>query len=272
MQAPRRLKDLLYPARGDLVRLEFREARWLTAFVPDDERFGLSRELILQRIYDAAGPIGGGTVIDAGAHVGLFSLIAAQHAERVVSLEPDPLNFRVLDLNRRLNEAHNVTALECALWKEDGEVPFRPSWHTTGGSVRRDGKATVAARGLDGLVEEHGPVDLLKLDVEGAEAEVLPAARRLGGVRRIVAELHLSRPGEERPLVDALTDGGFDVRVLPAASLYEPRWARTVLRNWSALRGQAAVKLGLLAYLLLPLEKPRRPAGARDMPLLVASR
>lgn len=272
MQAPRKLKDLLYPARGDLVRMAFREGDWVTALVPDDERFGLARELVLQRVYDLAGGFPAGTVIDAGAHVGLFSLAAAQHAERVVSLEPDPVNFRVLEINRRLNAAENITPLEAALWHEDGELSFRSSWHSTGGSVGPGGDLQVAARGLDGLIEEYGPVDLLKIDVEGAEFEVLPRSERLADVRCIVGELHLNRDGEEQAVVGSLRDRGFKVEIVSASSLYEARWAATVVRNWRALRGQTAIKLGLVAYLLAPLQKPRRPAGSRDMPLIVARR
>lgn len=270
MQLPRRLKDLAYPARGDLLRVAFTEhGRELQALVPDDEIFGLVRELVLQRIYD---PLPAGTVIDAGAHVGVFSLLAAQHADRVVSLEPDPINFGVLELNVRLNKLDNLEPRCRALWTEPGEVAYHDSWHTTGGRVGPGGALRVQTATLDELVEELGPISLLKLDVEGAEEAVLPAATRLGEIDRIVAELHLTSPGEERPMVEALETAGFAVRLVPAADLYRARWARTILGNWRSLHGQTRVKLGVLAYVLAPVDKPRVPPGARDMPLLVAER
>lgn len=211
-------------------------------------------------------------MIDAGAHVGLFSLIASQHAERVVALEPDPINHDVLTLNRRLNHADRIVIEHAALWSEDGEMPFQTSWHSTGGSIGEGGEVRVRTRSLDSLIAEHGDVELLKLDIEGAEFEVLPAARELRRVNRIVAELHLHEPGAERPIVRALEASGFQVRLIAAPSLYTPRWIPRVLRNWRSLEGRLRIKLGLLVYLLLPVAKPRRPPGSRDMPLLVASR
>jgi FkbM family methyltransferase len=273
MQVPAKLKRLVYPARGGLTRLRFRiDDDWLEALVPDDETFGLSRELILQRVYDVFGPPATGTVIDAGAHVGLFSLIAAQHAECVVALEPDPINRDVLALNRRLNRSDRIVIEPAALWSQDGEMPFRTSWHSTGGRVGSDGELRVRTRSLDSLIAEHGDVDLLKLDIEGAEFEVLPAARQLRRVARIVAELHVGDDGEDRPIVRALEASGFHVRLIDAPSLYTRGWIRHVLRNWRSLQGQRKIKLGLLLYLLLPVSKPRRPPGGRDMPLLVAER
>jgi FkbM family methyltransferase len=164
MEVPRLVKDLVFPARGDLRRIRFTEqGRQLQALVPDDERFGLSRELILQRIYDLAGPPASGIVIDAGPHVGLFSLIAAQHAERVVAVEPDPINRDVLALNRRLNAADRIVVEHAALWSEDGDVPFQTSCHSTGGRFGGTGDLPVSTRSLDSLIAEHGDVELLKL-------------------------------------------------------------------------------------------------------------
>lgn len=272
MQAPRFLKDLVYPTRGDLLQLRFRERDWITAFVPDDEVFGLARELILQRIYDRFDAGGHRLVVDAGAHVGLFSLIASQRAARVVALEPNPVNFGVLEVNRRLNDASNVTAVEAALWKTSGHVQFGASWHTTGGAVAETGDQRVAAMSLDELVSTHGDIDLLKLDIEGAEFDVLAASDALERVRQIVGELHFRDPAAGEELVAQLRARGFDAGLVPAPSLYTPSHVPTVLRNWRRLRGHLRVKLGVVAYLLAPVDKPRRPPGSRDMPLLVARR
>jgi FkbM family methyltransferase len=272
VEAPRVLKDLVYPTHGDLLQLRFRERDWITAFVPDDEVFGLARELVLQRIYDRFDAGSYRLVVDAGAHVGLFSLIAAQRAVRVVALEPNPINFGVLEVNRRLNDARNLTALEAALWKTSGHVQFGASWHSTGGAVADTGDQTVTATSLDELVSAHGEIDLLKLDIEGAEFEVLGATEALDHVGQIVAELHFRDPAAGQQLVEQLRSRGFDVTLVPASSLYRASHVPTVLRNWRRLRGHLRVKLGVVAYLLAPVDKPRRPPGSRDMPLLVARR
>jgi FkbM family methyltransferase len=272
MEAPVQLKRLVYRERGDLTRLSFRDLRSVVAYVPDDERFGLVRELVLQRIYDRGAGFPRGVVVDAGANVGMFSLLAAQYAERVVALEPDPTNFRILQLNLEANGLENIEPRAQALWHTGGSVSFDVGTHSTGGGVTSNGGLRVDATTIDSLVDELGTIDFLKLDVEGAELDAIPSARRLEEVRSLVAELHLTEPGQERPLIEALTTRGFEVEVVPASDGYQPRHIRTVLRNWRSLDGQLAIKLGVVAYLLAPISKPRRPPGSRDMPLVFARR
>ncbi len=271
MQVPKMLKDVLFPTRGDLRKLHFTEAgRDLEALVPDDELFSLTREMLLQRVYDVPGaPFG--TAIDAGAHVGLFSIILAQHAERVIALEPSLFNYGVLRLNLESNAIHNVTALNAALWIEDGSVSFSESeHHSTGGQVAASGAREVAARSLDSLIDEYGEIDLLKIDIEGAEVDVIPAAKKLGQVTQIVGELHRSEDADSLPVEHALRDAGFAVEIIPASSLYEPHHALEMLRRFGRLEGHGKVKVGAVAYALAPITKPRR--AGRDLPLFVARR
>jgi FkbM family methyltransferase len=271
VDATTRFRDAVFPRRGNLTRISFEEGgQTLRAFVPDDELPGLSRELILQRVYDVASPRG--TVIDAGAHVGLWSLVASRTAERVIALEPDPVNNRVLQLNRELNRAENIECHAAALWTEDGTVAFQSGWNTTGGSVASDGDRRVQARSLDSLIAEYGDIDVLKIDVEGAELEVIPATKHLDRVRVVIGELHLRHPGQETPVVQALQAAGCTVDVIPAPSLYGAAQVPRVIGNWKALHGQLKIKLALVAFLLAPVRKPRRPPGSLDMPLFIARR
>jgi FkbM family methyltransferase len=272
MELSRKVRDAIFPPRGNLRRVHFKEDDWLTALVPDDELFGLMREMVLQRVYDMAGPLPTGTVVDAGAHVGLFSLVASRRAERVVSVEPDPINYRVLEINRELNRARNITTLNRALWHEEGSVSFGTTSQTTGGSVTGGGDLEVQTVTLDGLVETYGPIDLLKIDIEGAEFPVLARSSSLDRVRRIVGELHLREPGGEAELVAGLERSGFSVRVVRAADLYGPRQVPRILRNWRRLRGETKMKAGVVAYMLAPVTKPRKPEGWHELPLLVAHR
>src|ERR1700750_361106 len=107
-----KLKGVVYPSRGDLRLVRFREAgRDVEIYLPDGGIFGLSREMILQRIYELGGPLPGGLVVDAGANVGLFTVIAACHAEKVVAIEADPITFSILQLNCKINGLDNVECL-----------------------------------------------------------------------------------------------------------------------------------------------------------------
>ena len=84
MEAPEVLKRILYPARKETREIHF---DGISATVHDNERFNLCRELVLQRVYEVAGPPRG-TVLDCGANVGLFSLTSFPQADRVVAVEP----------------------------------------------------------------------------------------------------------------------------------------------------------------------------------------
>jgi FkbM family methyltransferase len=284
---PRLSKALVSRHRGDLIALKLVErGRSLVAWCPDDEIFTLSRELILDRIYES-GEIGlhsgMGTVVDAGAHVGIFSLQASQWAERVVSLEASPVNFSLFALNVRRNALHNVEPRHCALWSTSTDaLQFATTHHTGGGSVANGSQANdtivteVRATSLDDLISELGPVDLLKIDIEGAEYEVFGACRSLGSISQIVGEVHLDNKEDRAQLdilVNQLEGAGFSVSLITEAELLSRKRLRRLRRNRAALTGHWIVKVLAAAYYLAPIEKPIRPSGATyELPILFAHR
>jgi tRNA G37 N-methylase Trm5 len=60
-------------------------------------------------------------VVDAGANIGIFTLLAARKAKLVIAVEPDPENFEYLKRNVRLNRAENVVLVNKALSNYVGE-------------------------------------------------------------------------------------------------------------------------------------------------------
>jgi len=138
---------------------------------------------------------------------------------RVISVEPHPAALELLEHNIRINGLQNIVPVGVALGskREDGTLLFSPG--STGGTFNdsvlhsRD-RAGVAVRivPLDALMAGLGTerVDFLKVDVEGAEMEVLGGANRLlagGMVDRVVVETH----GDElvNKTMDFLTRCGF---------------------------------------------------------------
>ncbi len=281
-------KRAVSPGRGDLITLTLNErGRTIKAWCPDDEVFTLTRELVLDRIYESdviALRPGLGTVLDAGAHVGIFSLQASQWAKRVVALEANRINFDLLSLNVDRNALDNVEPRHLALWKTTSEaMPFSTAHHSGGGRVDEESgdEGTGAVRyvrtvSLDDLVSELGPIDLLKVDVEGAEYEALGACESLGSISQIVGELHLEQDGDDarlRSLLCLLEDHGFSVSLVTETELLSaPRIAR-LWRNRNALNGKRLVKILAAAYYLAPIEKPIRSPGATyELPILFAHR
>ncbi len=281
-------KSVVSPAHGDLKSLTLTErGRELVAWCPDDEIFTLSRELVLDRIYEGRGVAlrpGLKTVVDAGAHVGIFSLLASQWAERVVSLEAWRLNFELLTMNVHRNAVDNVEPRHCALWSRPCDsLRFSGAGHSGGGAVvaegpgpQGSGESTVPATSIDALVAELGPIDLLKMDIEGAEYAAIGASERLDAVSAIVGEMHLES-AEERTrldeLLERLRDAGFTPALVTEAELLSPGRVARLWRNRNGLAGHRLVKALAVAYCLAPVHKPLRAPGATyELPILIAGR
>jgi FkbM family methyltransferase len=274
MRAVRLARQVVVPRRGNLVSVTFQEDnKWLSALIPDDAVVGLCREILLVGMYD----LGSGRrdlrlIIDAGAHVGLYSLIASRRARRVVSLEADPVNFQILKLNVLRNGLDNVTTLNAALATTSGETMFARSDFSEGGALSDDGDVLVTCMSLDDLITRHGQIDCLKIDIEGAEFGVLETSEKLREVQAIVGELHYTDGEQKRLLIDRLTRAGFRVALTSEAELRHPRQLLAVLRNWRRIRGHNGLKLAALAYLGVAGHFGASRNATREMPLFVATR
>lgn len=124
-----------------------------------------------------------GTVVDVGANIGFITVRAARTASRVIAIEPHPTRFRYLERNVALNRLDNVTCVNCALGAAEGEIVLHDVDPTLGprpldvsATPGRGRCYRVPMRSLDSLVAE---ADLVKIDVEGYEAEVLRGASNL---------------------------------------------------------------------------------------------
>jgi len=125
----------------------------------------------------------GGTFIDVGAHVGLFTLPAARHVGdngRVVAFEPDPDNRRLLEANIERNElGHIVEVIPAAVAAENGSaILHRSAWNTGDhrllGAPRGRRGVPVDVVALGPFLKERGlKADAVKIDVQGAEARVI---------------------------------------------------------------------------------------------------
>jgi FkbM family methyltransferase len=128
---------------------------------------------------------GGMTVVDVGANLGYYSLLASRlvgPSGRVVALEPNSENCRLLLSSLRLNDIANVELLPVAADSATGWAYYSTHVGSNGGLID-DGEllshpgTVVPTFRLDDLVE--GPVGFLKMDVEGAEGRVVQGAMRL---------------------------------------------------------------------------------------------
>lgn len=219
---------LLYPLRRRLppkeTRLDLRGGTVVTAPANEPLLF-LFREIWVDGAYDEAlaSSAGLATIVDIGAHVGLFSIRAASRwpLARVVAVEASPRSARYLRANVARNRLAAITVVEAAC----GGSRRRAVLHRKGADMMSSLYAAgdgdeVEVITLDDVFTTNGVerCDLLKLDCEGAEYEILLGAspETLGRIRRIVMECH--RGGEATPLdlERHLAASGFDVRRTPS--------------------------------------------------------
>jgi FkbM family methyltransferase len=159
---------------------------------------------------------GGDVVLDVGANVGFYTLLAARSvgsAGRVIAIEPNPRNVRYLKRHIELNGQLQVTVVAAAAGATDGTAKFAMSEHAEMGRLSAQGTETVTVRSLDSLATELGlgHVRLMKIDVEGAELEVLLGAT--GILERDRPFIFLATHGAQvtRDCVDFLSARGFRV-------------------------------------------------------------
>lgn len=150
------------------------------------------------------------TIVDAGANVGFSSayLLSRFPKARVTCLEPDGGNFRALRRNLA-PWAHRVNLIHAALWSEPGRVSLRDettgSGEEWGRQVEPDDGGMVEALSMNEIIARTGPIDLLKIDIEGAEKQVFAGDTAwLDQVRNIVIELHSDE--DRRVFFDAIGD------------------------------------------------------------------
>jgi len=176
------------------------------------------RELDQQYMFSALDPPLG-PVLDIGAHVGEFALLASNRGRTVYSVEADPDALSCL--MRNLEGRSSVTVIDALVWSTEKDIAFNLATADANSSVFAAAGITGTVRRrattLDRIAEEHGIDGLafLKCDAEGAEPEVLEGGRELLlRTARIAIDTGPERQGGRTS--DAcetlLRDAGFAVR------------------------------------------------------------
>ena len=125
----------------------------------------------------------GGTLVDLGANIGSISLPVAAAGRRVVSVEAAPVNIALLEAGARLSSVTNrLTVIGTAVGDHVGVarfVPMGPWGQLTGLSVTDAQRVPITT--VDALIDSAhiGAIDLVKIDVEGADVDVLRGMDRL---------------------------------------------------------------------------------------------
>jgi FkbM family methyltransferase len=152
------------------------------------------------------------TVVDVGAHVGIYSLLASRRAGKVLSIEADPNTFQYLERNLAMNGANHVTAVLAGVsdrreslrlfrdknMEDRSGHSFLPGWG-------REDSISVECLPLWEILTNHSlsGCDVLKIDVEGFEFRVLEPFLKECRPRLILTEYFESRnTGDVRSLLE----------------------------------------------------------------------
>lgn len=146
----------------------------------------------------------GNVFIDIGANFGYYSFLLHENFQRIIAIEPHPQNVDVLQCVKQKYGYDRVEVLNIAVSNADGKTKLYIGAHSGGHSLRRNGRfieknnfIAVQAKTLASVIGDK-IVDLIKVDVEGAEWLVLEGAKRvLNQIDSWLIELHdLSRNKE----------------------------------------------------------------------------
>jgi len=259
-----RLLRLALGAKGANVPVEFTErGRTFRCVVPDDALWSGVLFVLLLRAYERSGICLAdvdGSIVDAGAHVGLFTLQAAAYGRRVIAFEPNPATYDLLLRNVDRLDIEVITR-NAAVSDRAGTVELHEGRDSVSASIstERNSGSGVPSLALDDIITEYAPVGLLKMNIEGAEYDALAAAsdETLRRVDRLAVELHNAEDGSVGPVVDRLRALGFEVRVeLPLfygwrESCLKILANRRLVRNFSRLKMTA-----LFAFTASMLARP----------------
>jgi FkbM family methyltransferase len=178
-------------------------------------------------------PKEGDIVVDIGAHMGRYTIISSKRVGangKVVAIEADPSNFEMLKSNIKLNQLTNVTPLNYAVYSKETKIklylPDEESGYTMHHSIMSnyvftkykdktgDKFVEVSANTLDYLLQLKGITDVnwVKIDVEGAEFEVLKGAHNvLSNSKDISLLIEVHGKDTYEPIIESLRSYNFKI-------------------------------------------------------------
>lgn len=196
----------------------------------------LFREIFVEGTYSFSTDKERPFIVDAGSNIGLSILFfkTAYPKARIIGFEPEPRTFTLLKTNVETNALCDVQVHQCALGDQDGVSDFYVNSSQAGSLEMSTIKErtpsaqqiTVAERKLSPFITEE--VDLLKLDVEGAETKVLfelSGAGKLSMIRQMHIEYHhhINGSSDDLARVLMLLEGaGFGYQIHTSSASLRP--------------------------------------------------
>jgi FkbM family methyltransferase len=154
-----------------------------------------------------------GTVVDAGANVGFFTLYAKYYgAKKIYSIDPDPLPFFYLEKN--FGQDPNITLLNKGMNVSDDGMDINISFEASVGtgeflSAANSMKLHIPTISIDSILKIEDNINLLKLDIEGTEFKVIENLNKkhFDKINQFFIEFHF----DPKPIAKKLIENGYKV-------------------------------------------------------------
>ncbi len=178
------------------------------------------RENFRDRIYEFRTDTRTPRILDIGSNVGLSLLFSKHRCPKcnLSGFEPDPNVCETAQHNLDSLGLSEIELLQKAVWIEDTSLSFHAEGanggHTESTETTTDGSFTVDACDLHSFLQE--PIDFLKMDIEGAEVDVLThCVNDLSNVSNLFIEYHsyANQPQRFNELASVLTAAGFRYQI-----------------------------------------------------------
>jgi FkbM family methyltransferase len=205
-------------------------------------------EIFAKQIYRFQAATPKPKILDCGANIGL-SVIYFKHLypeAAITAFEPDPGIFALLTKNLASFGYHDISLVSKAVWIDDGILTFAPDGSVGGrivGQTNGTGYIEVPTVRLRDYLDQ--PIDFLKIDIEGAESEViLDCADLLKNVDALFVEYHskVEEPQVLHQLLEVLQNAGMRYHAQDSLQIQQPfirkkgRWHFDLVLNIFAFR------------------------------------
>ena len=163
-------------------------------------------------------------IIDCGANIGLSVLYFKSicPSAHITAFEPDRHNFELLTKNCIVNNLKQVDLVEAAVWKENTQLKFIAQGGMDS-KISEGAEEGIMVKAYSLIDYLQDPVDFLKLDIEGAEFEVLKNIEEyMDKIATLFIEYHgsFSQTNELIAILDMVQKAGFDVYIKEACNVY----------------------------------------------------
>lgn len=185
-------------------------------------------QIYINNIYSFNASSNTPTILDCGANIGLSTLYwkKAYPSSHIFAFEPDPNAYAALVTNCNEWQLSNIDLIKKAVWKSETQLLFQADG-ADGGHIAnqvnsKSQKFTIETVRLRKYLSTK--IDLLKLDIEGAEIEVLiDCADHLNNVENLFVEYHsfINREQQIDIILSILKNSGFRIHIQP--ELVSPR-------------------------------------------------